>query len=298
MLARHPRRTSSHRRVIPASWSPRRPRVTRRNRSPAAGVGTEPSDCGNIHPWFGKTRIATAIAVLIFATAVNGPAATTQPLPRAKETQAEIQIGLCAPADQIVRALELRPRGTPIEVWLFDDAALTLFGRGLRLRLRVAADGRSEFTLKVADQDCARLDPNLVPPGEGKCEIDLHGASMAGAVSLARKLDRHEHKRPPCGSRSAGAGVEPIAEQVLARSRRRLAVAARNSCARSDASPDLSVPRATFTTSIYRNFRTASSTPRSRAKCRQPTQLKRRRSWNEICPEPDSRFAPINLRKL
>jgi hypothetical protein len=41
--------------------------------------------------------------------------------------RAEIQIGLCAPADQIVQALALRPRGAPIKVWLFDDPALTLY---------------------------------------------------------------------------------------------------------------------------------------------------------------------------
>jgi hypothetical protein len=58
----------------------------------------------------------------------------------------------------------------------------------VRLRLRVAADGRSEFTLKVADQDCARLERGLVPSGEGKCEFDMHGASVAGAVSLTRRL--------------------------------------------------------------------------------------------------------------
>ena len=72
---------------------------------------------------------------------------------------------------------------------MFDDAALTLFGRGVRLRLRVAVDGRSEFTLKVADQDCARLERGLVPSGEGKCEYDVHGTSVAGAVSLTRHLN-------------------------------------------------------------------------------------------------------------
>ena len=127
-------------------------------------------------------RNATAMLTMIFATAVIALGAD------AAGAQAEIQIGLCAPADQIVRALDLRPRGTPIQVWQFDDAALTLFGRGLRLRLRVAADGSSQFTLKVADQDCARVDPKLVPPGEGKCEYDVYGTSKAGAVSLNRSL--------------------------------------------------------------------------------------------------------------
>ena len=135
------------------------------------------------------SRNTTALLVMIFATAVIALRASAVVTPGATGTQAEIQIGVCAPADQIVQALDLHPRGTPIEVWQFDDAALILFGRGLRLRLRMAADGRSEFTLKVADQDCARVDPKLIPPGEGKCEYDVYGASTAGAVSLTRSLD-------------------------------------------------------------------------------------------------------------
>ena len=128
------------------------------------------------------SRNATAMLAMIFATAVIAPRAGAAGAP------AEIQIGLCAPADQIVQALDLRPRGAPIQVWQFDDAALTLFGRGVRLRLRVAADGSSQFTLKVADQDCAQVDPKLVPRGEGKCEYDIYGRSKAGAVSLNRSL--------------------------------------------------------------------------------------------------------------
>jgi len=136
------------------------------------------------------TRNATAMLAMLSAMAGAQPrvhAADSPPGPNG--ARAEIQIALCAPADQIVQALDLHRRGTPIEVWQFDDAALTLFGRGLRLRLRVTADGRSEFTLKVADQDCVRLDPKLVPPGEGKCEYDVYGKSKAGAVSLNLSLD-------------------------------------------------------------------------------------------------------------
>ena len=133
-------------------------------------------------------RNATAMLATIFATAVIALRASAAEAPRETGAQAEIQIGLCAPADRIVQALDLRPRGTPIKVWQFDDAALTLFGRGVRLRLRVAADGSSQFTLKVADQDCAGIDPKIVPRGEGKCEYDVYGTSMAGAVSLNRSL--------------------------------------------------------------------------------------------------------------
>ncbi len=126
---------------------------------------------------------------MAFATAVIALRANAAEVPGATRTRAEIQIGLCAPADRIVQALDLRPRGTPVEVWQFDDAALVLIGHGLRLRLRMAADGRSEFTLKVANQDCSRIDAKLVPPGEGKCEYDVYGTSAAGAVSLTRSLD-------------------------------------------------------------------------------------------------------------
>jgi hypothetical protein len=129
---------------------------------------------------------ATAMLVMIFATTVIAPRASA--VQAQKVTQAEIEIGLCAPADRIAQALNLHPRGTPIKVWQLDDDSLSLFARGLRLRLRVAADGRSEFTLKVADQDCARVDPKLILPGEGKCECDVHGTRTAGTVSLTRSL--------------------------------------------------------------------------------------------------------------
>jgi hypothetical protein len=123
---------------------------------------------------------------IIFAASMISPRSTAAQPPGVAGSRAEIQIGLCAPADKIVRALNLRPRGTPVTVWLFDDSALTLFQRGVRLRLR-AADGPSEFTLKVADQDCAQL--NLTVPSRGaKCEYDVHGTTMAGAVSLTRKV--------------------------------------------------------------------------------------------------------------
>ena len=134
-------------------------------------------------------RNVSATAAMIVAVAVAEPRAiAAEPLAGTKETRAEVQIGLCAPADRIKHALDLRPRGGPLNVWLFDDLALTLFGRGLRLRLR-AATGRSDFTLKVANQDCARLNSKAVPPGEGRCKYDVYGTGMTGAVSLTRRLN-------------------------------------------------------------------------------------------------------------
>lgn len=136
-----------------------------------------------------RTTSAAGIVVLVLlAFAVAAREATGAEQSSASvAARTEIQINLCMPPDQIVRALHLHPRGTPLEVWLFDDAALTLYDRGLRFRLRVTKS-RSELTLKVANQDCAHLPPGLVPPGEGKCEYDMHGTTIAGAVSLTRSI--------------------------------------------------------------------------------------------------------------
>jgi hypothetical protein len=102
--------------------------------------------------------------------------------------RAEIQVGLCEPPASLEAKLAMQPRGAPYETWLFDDPALGLLDRGLRLRLR-AKPGESELTLRVARQDCQALPRNAVPKGEGKCEYDVYGASSHGAVSLSRTLD-------------------------------------------------------------------------------------------------------------
>ena len=103
-------------------------------------------------------------------------------------SRVEIQIGLCGDPAAIAGALDLRSRGAPLEVWLFDDAELAMLQRGLRFRLRVT-DDRSELTMKVANQDCTALAPGVVPKKEGKCEYDMHGDAVTGAVSLSRALD-------------------------------------------------------------------------------------------------------------
>ena len=69
--------------------------------------------------------------------------------------------------------------------------ALTLFERGLRVRLR-AKGKHAELTVKIANQDCARIDAKMVPPKAGKCEFDVHGASMSGTVSLSRHLSHKQ----------------------------------------------------------------------------------------------------------
>jgi len=124
-------------------------------------------------------------------------------------TRAEVQIELCSPFPDIERSLKLRPDGNPMEVWLFDDAGLTLFDRGVRVRLRVT-EKRAEFTIKVANQDCARIDAKMVPPKVGKCEIDVHGASMAGAVSLSRNLSHKEWTDLVAGRVAAAHLLSPV----------------------------------------------------------------------------------------
>lgn len=105
--------------------------------------------------------------------------------------RAEVQIDVCAPLSAVVAALKLRAPGPVTTTWLFDDADLSLFRRGLRLRLRINAGG-ADLTMKVADQDCARIPAGAIPSGQGKCEMDLHGATMTGTVSLSQSLSR-EH---------------------------------------------------------------------------------------------------------
>lgn len=99
----------------------------------------------------------------------------------------DIQFSICAPSAQIEQALKLRQVGPSMQVWLFDDASLSLFSRGLRIRLREAKSG-GELTLKVADQDCAKVSKELLPSGEGKCEFDMHDSKTTGALSLTRKV--------------------------------------------------------------------------------------------------------------
>jgi hypothetical protein len=87
-----------------------------------------------------------------------------------------------------VRALALEPAaGGPTQVWYFDNASLELAGQGLVFRLRLKS-GKAELTLKVADQDCAGPPAASIPRADGKCEYDLHGARLKGAVSLSRSL--------------------------------------------------------------------------------------------------------------
>lgn len=140
---------------------------------------------------------SSASLVIAMAVACGGAKAVETPAP-APATRVEVQIGLCGTPESIERALALQPQGPPFEVWLFDNDALTLYGRGLRIRLRAAKD-LSQLTLKIANQDCATPPANAIPPGAGKCEYDVHGANVAGAVSLTRTLTAPQSKRLVAG---------------------------------------------------------------------------------------------------
>jgi hypothetical protein len=129
----------------------------------------------------GGLAIAAALASDALAASPSGVAGT----------RTEVQIRLCTPFPDIERSLKLRAHGNPMDVWLFDDAALSLFERGLRVRLRVEGK-HAELTVKVANQDCAQVDARMVPPKQGKCEIDMHGERTAGSVSLTRRLSHKE----------------------------------------------------------------------------------------------------------
>lgn len=133
-------------------------------------------------------RARTHILAVVFLVAWH-PATFAATAEAAPVTLAEVQIGVCAPLPAVVAALSLRASGPVTITWLFDDVQLSLLTRGLRLRLRVKT-GSADLTLKVADQDCARLPATAIPAGQGKCEVDLHGATMTGAVSLSQSLSR------------------------------------------------------------------------------------------------------------
>lgn len=102
---------------------------------------------------------------------------------------AEVQINLCSAPRQIIEALHLERKGAkPQEVWYVDTPGLELFRKGIMFRLRLK-ERVSELTLKVANQDCAEVNPGLLPPDQAKCEYDVRGVHVVGAVSVTRILD-------------------------------------------------------------------------------------------------------------
>jgi hypothetical protein len=89
----------------------------------------------------------------------------------------------------MVRALSLeRGRAESREVWYFESPTLEQYARGTVFRLRMGSQERV-LTVKASGADCARVDPSLIPAGQGKCEYDVHGEAMQGVVSLELELD-------------------------------------------------------------------------------------------------------------
>jgi hypothetical protein len=111
------------------------------------------------------------------------------PAGRAAAPAAEVQINLCTTPEAAAKALHLEPADAErYEVWYFETADQALFRSGVTVRLRIKAHS-AELTLKFADQDCARIDPARLPARQSKCEYDVRGAVVAGAVSISRRLD-------------------------------------------------------------------------------------------------------------
>jgi hypothetical protein len=125
---------------------------------------------------------------VVVAFVALGALAFTAGAALAAGPRAEVQMNLCSDPKELAGALHLRPGGPPMEVWYFETAAREVFDRGAVLRLRLKG-GKGQLTLKVADQDCAKVDQTLLRQGDGKCEYDLHGADLKGAVSLSQDLD-------------------------------------------------------------------------------------------------------------
>ena len=138
-----------------------------------------------------KRRASRAWLILPLLLAATGAGAAKQ---SPGTTQAEIQVALCSEPDDVISALGLTPRDALRETWLFDDAALTLFNHGVRVRLRTTEAG-SELTLKVAVDDCANVPATLLPAKTGKCEHDMHGDKVTAAVSLSTGLYESTAKR-------------------------------------------------------------------------------------------------------
>jgi hypothetical protein len=156
----------------------------------------------------GSMMRAVCLGACIFVLATAPATAADAPAPGAS---ADIQMSLCAAPAEIEAALKLRPAGTMLQVWLFDDPALSLFDKGLRIRLRETGQG-ADLTLKAAGQDCAKRAGGRLPRSEEKCEYDLHDGKLVGSLSLTRAIDLRAKK--------ALLGGKPLADELSAAQKR------------------------------------------------------------------------------
>lgn len=144
---------------------------------------------------------AAAAAVLLGATMACTTVADRQ------RQRAEVQINLCGDEQQVAAALGLKATAErPTEAWYFDSTDLANHARGVVYRLRLG-DGPPALTLKVASQDCAKVPAPLLPRGQGKCEFDLHGDALVGAVSLDHDLGAEQ-------AQALIAGALPLADAL------------------------------------------------------------------------------------
>ena len=130
--------------------------------------------------------VAAPIAALVVAASGFSLGSAAIPDPGLR---AEVQVNLCDPLEQIVRALSLTPDpARALEIWYFESPGLEQSALGVVFRLRLGGGARI-LTLKApATPDCAGLDPSLLPAGQGKCESDVHGESIRDTVSLDTAL--------------------------------------------------------------------------------------------------------------
>lgn len=162
-------------------------------------------------PGPGTTKGLVASVILLAGPMLAGAAV---PGPGAGAFPAEVQVNLCSPPEEIVARLALRARGAPVEAWYFDTPGLDLQARGVLVRLR-DTPGRAQLTLKLADRDCPRFDPALLPPAEAKCEYDQHGDQLKGAVSVNGALDAAAAAGLRSGGQALAKSLSPAQERVL-----------------------------------------------------------------------------------
>lgn len=155
--------------------------------------------------------LPAALLALVLGTAA-APAGAADPT---KGPRAEVQISVCSPQQDVVRALGLRADASaPDAVWFFDTPDRLLRARGLRVRLRRAPDG-GDLTVKLSGQDCARMLAAQAVPPSAKCEIDVRAGSRDGTLSLVRALTAAEVAALISDTPASGPGLAAALEAAL-----------------------------------------------------------------------------------
>ena len=86
--------------------------------------------------------------------------------------------------------------------------------RGVVVRLRIS-DKESELTLKFARQNCLAINLELLPTDQAKCEYDMHGEKLEGAVSISRSLESQQVDDLLNGSAALVDFLSPVQERYL-----------------------------------------------------------------------------------